>query len=353
MLSTNDSKGAMVSLRCSREQAQNIIAQASGYAILANINSPFQMVVSGEEACIKEIVAIATANGISASILNVSNAFHSRLVSKASDCLYEKLPPGNLNQPSVPVYSSINGESVESVNLQEHFSRQVTSQVDFVSLVNNMADHCDLFLEVGPGRVLSNLVTEILPDGPVCYPIESRPGCYHDLNVALAALFSHGIEISWQSVFADRLIRPFIPPDEREYIENPCERSFPDDLAIDNTSTQSVMAALDKELEKGGFSTQELKDYLSQRRNFIMDMIRVDMKNLPQVLDSIKKEKPEDKGVVLTEPELSAEKKTVESLLVELIAKKQNFHQKELLWINGFSVILIWILLNLLKLSRQ
>ncbi len=330
MLSTNDSNGAMASLRCSHEQAQNIISQISGYAILANINSPVQMVVSGEEASVNEIVAIASANGISASILNVSNAFHSRLVLKASDSLYEKLPPGDFNQPSIPVYSSINGEKVDVVNLQEHFSRQVTSQVNFMSLVNNMADHCDLFLEVGPGRVLSNLVTEILPDGPICYPIESQPDCYRDLNVALAALFSNGVGINWQAVFEGRLIRPFIPPVEREYIENPCERSFPDDLYIDKASTQNVTTALDKELLNGGFSAQELNGYLSQRRNFIMDMIRVDMRNLPQVSHSVKKEKSDDKDIVLMEKEPSDERKTVESLLVELVVGKTKFSPEKI-----------------------
>ena len=56
--------GTMASLVCSREEAEKLIAKVSGYAVIANLNSPMQTVVSGEEIAISAIVESAASKGI-------------------------------------------------------------------------------------------------------------------------------------------------------------------------------------------------------------------------------------------------------------------------------------------------
>ena len=57
--------------------------------------------------------------------------------------------------------------------------------------------------------------------------MESKPGLDRDLNVMLAALFTHGGDINWETVYENRLVRPFVPASQRIFIENPLERPFP------------------------------------------------------------------------------------------------------------------------------
>ena len=69
--------GAMASLTCDRSMAEAIIAEAKGYATVANLNTPTQSVVSGTKDAVDDVVAIAKTRGVSAQALAVSNAFHS------------------------------------------------------------------------------------------------------------------------------------------------------------------------------------------------------------------------------------------------------------------------------------
>ncbi|MEJ2641732.1 MAG: type I polyketide synthase, partial [Desulfosarcinaceae bacterium] len=71
--------GGMVSLQCTYETAERILAEIDDYLILANHNSPRQMVLSGEVTAVEEAIRLAAADGILTRRLAVSGAFHSRL----------------------------------------------------------------------------------------------------------------------------------------------------------------------------------------------------------------------------------------------------------------------------------
>src|SRR5204862_2363418 len=130
-------------------------------------------------------------------------------------------------ETAVPVYSGVDGEPVPAgTRLRPHFADQVIAQVDWISLVRRLAGECDLFLEVGPGRVLSGLVGAIVGGDAVCLPVASRPGHDRDLNTALALLYASGADIDWDELYAGRLVRPFVPASELRLIENPLEQEF-------------------------------------------------------------------------------------------------------------------------------
>jgi acyl transferase domain-containing protein len=151
--------GAMAALFCSRETVNELIASEPGYAVVANINSPNQLVISGDGDAITAIVQKAIQRQISVVQLNVSNAFHSNYVTEAAEILRERSPisiqPERLD---IDVFSCIDGQPLQSqVNLHDHLAQQVIDRVDFVSLIQNIEAHCDLLIEVGPGNVLAKL----------------------------------------------------------------------------------------------------------------------------------------------------------------------------------------------------
>ncbi|GAX44303.1 beta ketoacyl-acyl carrier protein synthase [Tolypothrix sp. NIES-4075] len=228
MMESAAQPGAMVSLACTKQEAETLVNRASGYVVVANINSPRQIVVSGEEQAVLEVMKLATEEGISAKRLRVSNAFHSRQMTAAAEQISKsKYVPQVLGETDLQIVSSMHGAVVVSgINLRQHFSTQMLAQVDFVGLVEQMQQTCDLMIEVGPGSVLSGLVKDILGNENTCLPIASQPNCDRDLNAVLASTFVHGVEVNWTALYNGRLVRPFLPATKRLFIENPCERPF-------------------------------------------------------------------------------------------------------------------------------
>jgi enediyne polyketide synthase len=233
LMAAADASGTMANLSCTRDEAEGLIAEAAGYCAVANLNAPAQTVVSGDRDVVERIVRIAKARSIPAVPLNVSGAFHSAHFRETADALRESDGVPDICDPlHTPMLSAIDGAEIRTgVSIRDYLSRQMCAEVDFVTVVRSMADRCDLLLEVGPGSALSGLVKRTVgPERLPCFAVESRPGKDEDLNVAVAALFAHGHRLRLDALYDSRLCRPFVPASEKQFIENPCERPFPDEV---------------------------------------------------------------------------------------------------------------------------
>ena len=290
MSASSENAGTMASLGCSQAVAEKILQQVDGYVIVANINSPTQTVISGDIPAVEEAVKLAQQQNIQTYLLRVTNAFHSEKVQSASDYLLANAPiPEKLTILSVPLFSSTNGKQVQAgINLKQHFANQVISQVDFISLVENIATKCDLMVEVGSGRVLSGLVSAI-GNSCECLPLESKPGRDLDLNSFLATFFVYGGEIKWEALYENRLVRSFIPASAKKFIENPCERSLPvmpvenpTPLNINNvTAPITSQSPLQPNLPSDQQLETFLSNYFSERGEFLAELIKADLNSLP------------------------------------------------------------------------
>ncbi|HEY7315204.1 MAG TPA: type I polyketide synthase [Gemmataceae bacterium] len=274
--------GAMVSLACPRAEAETLIRGLQGYAVVANINSPRQTVISGEEAAVQEVLNRAGARGIVARRLPVSNAFHSRLVASAADKLRDAAPvPETADALNCRLVSSMTGRAVEAdLDLREHFATQVTARVDFIGMVGAMQKECDQLIEVGPGRVLSGLVADINDEkGPVSLPVAGQPDADRDLNNVLARAFVQGVNVNWPALYEARLVRDFVPPHERLFIDNPCERPFPE-LPFEPLPSEGAGALESFLVENTGCEPDELREYLARRQGFLANVVQADILSL-------------------------------------------------------------------------
>jgi acyl transferase domain-containing protein len=290
MAVTADCPGAMASFACSSAEVELIIGPLGDEVTMANLNSPRQTVISGTETAVLEAIRFATERGVSARRLAVSDAFHSPRMTAAAERF--KVDPSWPERPghlAVKLLSGMTGGPVESgTDLRQHFAAQMVGRVKFVDLVEQMRRECDVMIEVGPGGVLSGLVTEIVgPNGPACLPVASRPSADRDLNVALAYCFAHGIDVRWPVLYEGRLVRPFVEPSERVFIDNPCERPFPEPQVleegpiIETAIAGKVESAL---LEATGVSPEELQSYFTQRQGFIAEVVKADLRSLQGML---------------------------------------------------------------------
>ncbi len=152
--------GAMAAMIGGDEVAVRRLAEAADVDV-ANLNSPGQIVVSGERAKVETAVALAKEHGIRrATLLNVAGAYHSRLMESAYIKVGESLKDVVLQKPSFPVISNVKGAQVESADEIRHtLQAQVTGTVRWTECVERMLEMgCDLFLELGPGAVLAGLL---------------------------------------------------------------------------------------------------------------------------------------------------------------------------------------------------
>jgi [acyl-carrier-protein] S-malonyltransferase len=139
----------------------------NGVVVPANYNSPEQTVISGAVSAVERAMAMALEAGARRAIpLNVSGAFHSPLMESAAAGLAAALERAAFAPPRFPVYSNVSvtpasgAEETRSLLL-----RQLTAPVRWTEQMRALHDAWPdaLWVEVGPGRVLTNLVRRILP----------------------------------------------------------------------------------------------------------------------------------------------------------------------------------------------
>jgi [acyl-carrier-protein] S-malonyltransferase len=130
----------------------------------ANLNSPEQTVISGNAAAVKRAVEIASQSGAKrAVILPVSAPFHCALMAPAQKRLEHDLRAANFTALKIPLITNVDAEAITTGDeAREALIRQVTSPVRWLDSVHEMIESgVTIFVEVGPGKVLSGLMRQI------------------------------------------------------------------------------------------------------------------------------------------------------------------------------------------------
>jgi [acyl-carrier-protein] S-malonyltransferase len=162
--------GAMAAIiGLSTEQVEQLCEQASegGVVAVANLNSPTQIVASGEEAPVERLVDLAKEAGAKRALrLQVGAAFHSELMVPVFERLRETVEGVSFSDLRTPLVAICSAEVVRSADaIREALLRQIISPVRWVEVVQTLVGSgCRSFLELGPGRVLTGLVRQIEPD---------------------------------------------------------------------------------------------------------------------------------------------------------------------------------------------
>ena len=151
------------------DQVEQLCGRASeaGLVAPANLNTPVQIVCSGEEAGILRLLELAEEAGADKAIrLQVGAAFHSELMKPVQEQLGQTMETLDWSDPETPLAGNASGElKTGGDEVREALRAQIASPVRWVDCVETMVDNgCDTFLELGPGRVLTGLVRQINPD---------------------------------------------------------------------------------------------------------------------------------------------------------------------------------------------
>ncbi|MFQ5913045.1 MAG: ACP S-malonyltransferase [Nitrospinota bacterium] len=169
-------RGAMAAvLGLNRKKVDHLCQEDEGGVVAANYNSSSQVVISGLREAVGRVAdACRKAGARRAVFLQVSAPFHSGLMHQAEERLSRDLDAVEFKELQFPVIdnatASLNRSATE---VKEALKRQVTSPVRWEESVRKAAEAgVDTFVEVGPGRVLSGLVSRIV-GGAKTYQVEN------------------------------------------------------------------------------------------------------------------------------------------------------------------------------------
>jgi [acyl-carrier-protein] S-malonyltransferase len=165
----NEIPGAMAAIiGLPIETLQNLCVQASaaGQVGIANLNTPMQIVVSGDQTGVGRLLELAGPAGAEKAIrLQVGAAFHSVFMAPIQSRLAKTMDSLKWRDPDVPLVSIASATLVTTAaGVREALIAQIASPVRWVECVRMLIESgCDTFLELGPGRVLSGLTRQIDP----------------------------------------------------------------------------------------------------------------------------------------------------------------------------------------------
>lgn len=143
-------------------------ASTVGVVEVANYNCPGQIVIAGEAAALAKAGELCRSFGAKRVIpLQVSGPFHSSLMAEAGKRLADELVSVNIKEPVCPVISNVSAEPVtSSSDIKDLLVRQVSSSVRWEECILRLAAlNPGLYVEVGPGKVLTGLGKKIIRDG--------------------------------------------------------------------------------------------------------------------------------------------------------------------------------------------
>lgn len=126
----------------------------------ANYNCPGQVVVSGANSAVDRLIEEAAGLGARKVVkLRVSGAFHSPLVARAAERLKPALARATWRNPSPPFMSTVTAKLEDAQRMGALLLEQLTAPVKFTQAVRGLVkDGADMFVEIGPGQVLSGLL---------------------------------------------------------------------------------------------------------------------------------------------------------------------------------------------------
>ncbi|HSK30541.1 MAG TPA: acyltransferase domain-containing protein, partial [Candidatus Limnocylindria bacterium] len=211
------SNGKMLAVTAEESTLGALIEQFLDEVSVAAINTPIQTVLSGDARAIEQVKGTLQQQGIYCWELAVSHAFHSAHMNPALAPIESLVSDIELRPPRLPLISNLYGRAVTTeVTDPAYWRDQTRRPVQFAAGIRTMIEAgCELFVEIGPDKVLTHLTQDFDARRPVETVSTLRRG-EHDWNALLesvARLYVRGAEIDWNSLQNGRRVRPVRLPD--------------------------------------------------------------------------------------------------------------------------------------------
>jgi [acyl-carrier-protein] S-malonyltransferase len=141
-----------------------------GVVAVANHNAEKQIVITGSPNPVEKASSLAASQGAKAIPLKVSGAWHSELIQGAQEEFKDLIESIPFNVPQRPTIFNVTADFEKKPDeIKSIMARQLCSPVKWYdSMCKLMDEHIEIFVEVGPGKVLTGLLKKILPKDYPC-----------------------------------------------------------------------------------------------------------------------------------------------------------------------------------------
>lgn len=173
LMNASANGGAMSAvLNASEEALKEALSEASsvGYVDVANYNSPAQVVITGDEAAVAKAGELLLAKGARRVVpLPVSGAFHSKFMEQAGKEFESFVADLEMNDASVPVITNVDANATTAMaDFKVKMPKQIYSSVYWTQTIEKMvSEGVEVFVEIGPGKVLAGLNKKIAPEAKI------------------------------------------------------------------------------------------------------------------------------------------------------------------------------------------
>ncbi|MGG7437015.1 SDR family NAD(P)-dependent oxidoreductase [Chryseobacterium arthrosphaerae] len=202
--------GSMLAASATHERLQPIIAKVEGcYPV--NFNAPTQCVIAGTTEAINKLLEVLKQEGISAKKLEVACAFHSPLLAKSKKLYADVLKDVPFEEMQIPVWSNTTADVYPSnpSDIKERLTDHLVQPVRFVEQMQAMYnDGARIFIEVGPGKVLTGLAKSCIEkDQLTLYVEDSSRNKFTHLLCMLAQYLGTGRSFNIEKLFDGRFVQ--------------------------------------------------------------------------------------------------------------------------------------------------
>ncbi|MFC4998326.1 SDR family NAD(P)-dependent oxidoreductase [Dactylosporangium cerinum] len=278
-MAEHSSSGTMASIAASPEVVEPLIAAVP--VVVASYNGPTQTVVAGTADAVAAACDKARTAGLGTTPLPVSHAFHSPLVAPAADAFGAILREEHFAPVDRQIVSTITGDVLApDTDVAALLHQQITDPVLFNQAVTLAAKDVDLFVEVGPGRVLSTLAEQStnVPAVALDTDDESAAG----LLGVVGAAYAIGAASVDAALFHGRLVRPLEVGAEFRFFESPCEQA-PSVTLPQHTGPAGATppaAPGQERAESGEPVVEQLRRMAAERAELPLDLVQPDSRLL-------------------------------------------------------------------------
>ncbi|AXE76403.1 type I polyketide synthase [Streptomyces atratus] len=218
--------GAMAAVAVGADEVAAHLAGTGGAVEIAAVNGPASVVVSGDEAAVREAAAYFRERGRSVTPLRVGHAFHSARMEPVLAEFADVVRRLSFTAPKLPLISAVQGRAAtdEELCTPEFWVDHVRRPVRFADSVAHLGERgAAHYVELGPDGVLTGLVRDCLASsgpapadtgeagggkrGPAPLVLPTLRGTRPEADAlldTLAALHAHGVPVDWRAVFAGR-----------------------------------------------------------------------------------------------------------------------------------------------------
>ena len=207
--------GAMAAVFADATRVALVSEQAGTGVVIAALNAPQQVVISGEQTAVEAAMTALQSEGIACQRLQVSHAFHSPLMEPMLADFHRVAARVAYASPRVALISNLTGRLANAnIAAPEYWKRHIREPVQFAEGMETLRQRgYEIFIEIGPKSTLLGLGRQCrLEDAVWLSSLQPEQSNWATSLDSFGALYVHGVPIDWAAFYQDRPRRHVVLP---------------------------------------------------------------------------------------------------------------------------------------------